>query len=133
MLLPAFATAQAVYRWTDAEGNVRYSDRPPQVGTPYESRRLQEGWRGTPTEAEASPSAPEQEPGSSPLVPDSVASAPQAVRNAEYCQQARENLWQLNHHARIRMLGEDGEYRFLDEEEKQAQRARAQQVIDANC
>lgn len=130
-LLPALATAQSVYRWTDAEGNLRYSDRPPEVGTPYESRHLQESWRDSATEA-AEP-APEQNPGDLEGRSESVAAAPQAVRNAEYCEQARENLWQLNHHARIRMLGEDGEYRFLSEEEKQAQRVKAQQVIDANC
>ena len=123
-------SAQVVYRWTTAEGEVRYSDRPPPPGVAYE--RLNEStWRQTPRPAtttppiESAPEEPQEEP---------AAAAQGAVeKDPVMCQKARQNLWEMDHSARIRIIGDDGSYRFLDEEEKEAERRKARQVIDLNC
>ena len=54
-------------------------------------------------------------------------------KNPEFCQRARENLETLNTAARIRMRDEDGELRYINEEEKEEQRQRAREAIATHC
>ena len=55
------------------------------------------------------------------------------VKNAEFCKRAQENLDTLDSVARIRIRNDNGDYRFLDEEEKEAQREEARRQIAIHC
>jgi hypothetical protein len=54
-------------------------------------------------------------------------------KNPEYCQRARENLNDLSTSARIRVRNAEGEFRFLNEEEKAARKQEAEEAIAAYC
>ncbi len=58
---------------------------------------------------------------------------PKIEKNPEYCQQARDNLQTLDTHARIRIPNEQGEYRYIDEAEKEEQRKLATETIAIHC
>jgi len=54
-------------------------------------------------------------------------------RNPEICARAQSNLETLNSTARVRIRGEDGEMRFLTEEEIESQRQKARDAITVHC
>ena len=130
---PQLLAAQVVYRWTTEEGEVRYSDRPPAPGTAYE--RLNDStWRQPQrpvAEAKPTQSSPDERQTETESAPERAQAA--VEKDPLLCQKARQNLWEMDHSARIRIIGDDGSYRFLDEEEKEAERRKARQVIDLNC
>jgi hypothetical protein len=139
LALPATAASNTYYRWKDDQGNLVMSDRPPAdssiefetVGPDGSLRRAPAADDGTPASAPGAgsgrPPAREESgaqaaaPGSSPP-PD-----------PELCAKARANLQTLESAARIRMQGDDGEMRFLDDEEREAQRQEALRAIEAHC
>jgi len=57
----------------------------------------------------------------------------QAMIRAENCKGAQNNLKTIQENARVRLLGEDGEFRYLSEEERQNQINNAKEMITANC
>ena len=54
-------------------------------------------------------------------------------KNAEYCQRASDNLWQIENSARVRAIEEDGQYRFLSPEEKEAARLDSIRQLETYC
>ena len=54
-------------------------------------------------------------------------------KNPEYCRRAQDNLEALDTFARIRIRDDKGEYRYIDESEKKAQRIQAQELIRMHC
>ena len=51
----------------------------------------------------------------------------------ENCDNAKANLKTMEDHARIRVMGDDGKFRYLSDEEKQQQLDRAKAIITENC
>lgn len=128
----SMAAGQTYYRWKDDRGNVYHSDRPPPKGTEYEvvstksyDIRRVEGDEG------AVPLDTTPEPGNEFETFPKEETAPK--KSAEMCARAQENLATLQNGGRIRLRDENGEFRFLSEEEKADQMTRAQAVIDQNC
>jgi hypothetical protein len=129
--------ATTYYRWKDDNGKLVVSDRPPsdedisyEVVTPSTSiiRRVESGEGAVPPETVPSPGN-EFEP------EDTSADELQVARkNPEICARAQKNLETLNTTARIRIHDSDsGELRYLTEDEKEAQREKARDVIRAHC
>ena len=54
-------------------------------------------------------------------------------KNPETCKRAQENLSTLDSYARIRVRDEQGNYRYIDEDEKAAQRAQAEELVRVHC
>ncbi len=120
------------YRWLDDRGNPVHSDRPPPEGVDYEVVSTQSTMvRQVEAEEGAVPAEIEPKPGNEFEQVDSAPS--QIKKNPEYCQRARENLATLNETARIRMRDENGEYYYLTEEQKAAQRSNAEAAIARHC
>ena len=123
---------EVIYRWMDERGAPVNSDRPPPKGVDYEVvststsmvRSVDSDEGVVPLEVEPSPSN-DFEPVDS--------RKPEIEKNPEFCQRAQDNLTQLDTHARIRLRNEEGEIRYLDEEEKAAERQKANDAIDAFC
>jgi hypothetical protein len=49
------------------------------------------------------------------------------------CEQAKDNIFKLETLPRIRVQGDDGEVRFMSDEERAQQLQTAQSVRDAHC
>jgi hypothetical protein len=122
------------YRWLDERGNPVHSDRPPPKGIDYEVISSGTGLK-RPVEASEGAVPAKLEPGvGNEFQPQNETEQVQVMKkNPEYCQRARENLNTLNTSARIRVRDEQGEFRFLDEEEKEARRQEARDAITRHC
>ncbi len=132
MTSPAGQAGESHYRWNDKWGNPVHSDRPPPKGIDYEIvssgtslvRRVNSAEGVVPARIEPSIDN-DFEP---------VETRPDPVKkNPEICERARENLTTLNTYARIRLRDDQGEYRYITEEEKEEQRTEARSLIAVHC
>jgi Domain of unknown function (DUF4124) len=122
---------KTVYRWKDDAGNQVNSDRPPPQGTEYEVISTSSSMV---REVEEESTIPlEVKPGASKDSEQVTTDKPKIEKNPEYCQQARDNLQTLDTHARIRIPNDQGEYRYIDEAEKEEQRKLATETIAIHC
>lgn len=122
------------YRWVDARGDTVLSDRPPPSGTQYEVvstgttlKRVVEPEEGA-VPAEVKPSE-----GNKFEQVDTAEARESSKTNPEYCKQAQQNLETLTTRPRIRMRDENGELRYLTQEEIEEQKEEAQEAIDTYC
>ena len=122
------------YRWTDDRGQPVHSDRPPPKGVDYEVITTGSNLtRQVEAEEGAVPAEVEPRVGNDFEQIDPKAKTAAVKKNAEYCQRAKDNLRALDTSARIRVRDENGELRFLNEEEKKTQREDAQAGISNYC
>ena len=126
--------AETYYRWLDDRGNPVNSDRPPPAGTDYEvlstgSKLMRR------VEADEGAVPPEVEPRvGNEFKPVNTAKQPAVMeKNPEFCKRAQANLAALNNFARITVADDNGDIRFLDDEERAAQKAEAQAMIEQHC
>jgi hypothetical protein len=129
----ASAAGGTYYRWVDATGTEVNSDRPPPAGIEYETIAT-----STNQEVEKIPgeetTAPEGEPAQTGEAGRETSPAQSAaIKDPEACKIAQQNLETLNSHARIRMPDEEGNFRYLNEDEKAAERVKAEAAIEQNC
>lgn len=122
------------YRWTDENGITVNSDRPPAAGVDYQVINttvklvLDESEQEEAAPAAAGP-APAQ-----PAAQDSTPAPHQASqKDPKACEDARQNLVTLSTHARIRISDGEGSSRYLNEDEKAAQRTQAESAIEVFC
>lgn len=134
--------AAELYRWNDAEGNPVVSDRPPSPGTPYTT--LNGKKYGAGVNAPGKPSSGAQSPSRTGNQPEnkvaSSAPGPQSgdgnvviEKRPELCTQAKDNIFKLETFPRMRVKDDDGEVRFMTDEEREKQLATAKKVAEANC
>lgn len=125
------AAGEVYYRWVDERGNPTHSDRPPPKGTDYEVITTGSGFkRQVDAEEGAVPLEVKPTP-SNNFVPIKAEST--IKKNPEFCARARDNLTQLDTKARIRARNAQGEVRYLNDEEKENERKKAQDAITAYC
>lgn len=122
------------FKWTDPDGRTHLGDRPPPAGTDYEFVSADTGVRrAVSAEDSASSSAAPAMP--QPAPPEQALAQQQITieKNPEYCEQAKGNIDTLDSVARIRIRDNDGEMRFLTEDEKSVQRQKAVDMIAVHC
>ena len=132
------ADASTTYRWVDDNGNPVLSDRPPEAGIPYTEVGIEAGFKRYPKPVanETAGQASESNVSSSPL---SSATGRQSNRvevveaQPALCEQAKDNIFKLETFPRMRVRDDDGEVRFMSDEERATQLATAYKVRDANC
>ncbi len=125
---------QTHYRWLDDRGNPVHSDRPPPEGIDYEVVSTESSLiRQVDAEEGAVPPEVDPKPGNEFKQVNKSAEMQATPKNPEYCKRAQENLNTLNTSARIRLRDDNGEFRFLSEEEKAEQRAKAEEIIELYC
>lgn len=140
------STAQAAdsyYRWKDERGNLVVSDRPPEVAIEYEVfstgsnrfRRVAPGEGAVPPETTSRPGNRFEgsDSGDSEEPMETVAVEVLPEKNPEICERARQNLQTLETAARIRVSDEQGQLRYLTEDEIATQRQNAMDNIDVHC
>ena len=121
------------YRWNDASGNPVNSDRPPPVGVEYEVITTNTSLKRRENSMDDAPPAESSALNSKLEGETPTAQTPVTTKNPEACKQARLNLETLTTSARIRVADGNGNYRYLNEDEKETQRNNAEAVIARDC
>ncbi len=126
--LTAQAAKQGHWRWTDENGTVQYSDRPPEgVESEFIEFAAPRSSARSKSQGPVSSAAEEQQAGKTF---DEMEVLPE--KDPELCRQAQNNLKALEA-ARIRITEPDGTKRILTEDEKETQRANANKFIELHC
>jgi len=123
---------ETYYRWTDDQGNPVHSDRPPPKGVDYEVVSTGSSLV-RPVESEEGIVPLEAEPRVGNEFEKVDTQETKIEKNPAYCQRARDNLNSLDTSARVRLRNDQGEYRYLNEEEKAIQRQQAIDAIAIHC
>lgn len=136
MVLPALATAQSVYKWTDENGVTHFGDRQP-VGSQAESVSIRTGKRSASNGNSMSPQEKveqidqRQAEGQERAEMSAADEARQKQRTAN-CETARSNLALIASGSRIKVQENGGE-RYLTPEEIQEKKTQFQEIADLNC
>ena len=122
-----------LYRWKDSQGNMVMSDRQPPAGTEYEAISTDSS-----VVRRVEGEAPPEQVVSKPRAKADPTPEPKAVRtvyekNPEYCASARKNLTVIDQSARIRMQDKNGEYYYISDEQREAERQKNLEVIELHC
>lgn len=115
------------FKWTDENGVTHYSARKP-VGYDAEVVRISAGGRSQPQESEAGASQSQNQQQAS-----QTSATPEPEKDEERCSWAKSTLETLRNHNRVRMVDENGQLRFLTEEEKAEQRRKAEEAVNEAC
>jgi len=128
-----------IYKWTDAEGNVHYGQQRP-AGTSSEKMQVPQhapidkssykrpGQKSADEKTDkASADKKAEEPAEEK---ETKAEKKQRMAN---CEKVRKNLATMKSNSRIRSKDEDGNIRYLSDEEKQARMNKSQQALDKHC
>lgn len=135
LMAPITATGASVYKWTDENGVTHFGDREP---TGKQSERV--SVRTGKTSGGQQPKSPQQQleemqsrdaDAAGKREESSVDEARRKQREAN-CETAQSNLNIIERNSRIR-IEEDGEQRYLSQEEIQEQREKFQEIADENC
>lgn len=130
----SIGASETYYRWNDASGNPVNSDRPPPVGVQYDV--VTTNTNTMVDERTDQPDSPQGEAGRTGNTANQQnTSVPlmEFEKDPEACAIAKQNLETLNTHARIRMPDDDGNFRYLNEDEKANARTEAETAITLNC
>jgi Domain of unknown function (DUF4124) len=120
------ATADKVYKWTDAKGQTHYAQRPP-LGTKTEA--IKPDISHSDPVSYAAPAAAEQ------AKADTKTGSTNALKDIdpERCDLARKNAEALASTARIRVKGDDGKYTYLSPEGRADKIAEFNEIIKESC
>lgn len=129
----AIGAGDTYYRWKDASGTPVNSDRPPPAGIEYDVITTNTNLKREVNSMEETPPVENSEPNKKLEGESPVAQATVAAKDPAACKQARLNLETLTTSARIRVADGNGNYRYLNEDEKEAQRNNAEAVIARDC
>lgn len=121
----ASAAPEKVYKWTDEKGRTHYGQRPPS-GTQTEVIKPQTGHSDPVTYS--TPATNEKD-----KVEKKVEDKKSALKDPERCEGARKNSETLKTYARIRIKGDDGEYRYLTPDEQKQKLDEANKAIEESC
>ena len=129
------AAGNSYYRWIDERGDPVHSDRPPPTGTDYEVISAGSSLkRVVPGDEGAVPAEVKPRVGNDFKQVDTAARKEAAEKNSEFCARAKENLGTLDSAARVRVRDDDtGEFRFLTDEERNAEKAKAEKAVAEYC
>ncbi|HEY5644311.1 MAG TPA: DUF4124 domain-containing protein, partial [Pseudomonadales bacterium] len=137
------AAAEEIYRWVDENGVVNYSQLKPR-GVDAQAIATA-GGGAEPAESRPAPAQPAAASSGQPLSPEQekmlegLRAAEQSRQQelakirAENCQQSRDVLARLTVRDRIRVRGEDGQYRIMPEDERQERISEAQRNVAQFC
>lgn len=133
LALSTSASAGQIYKWVDSQGNVHFGSQPPegQQAAPvnpniHQPKLTAEQSAAKPTET----SAESEQKAIDEKVKKEVAA--QEAERKKYCESVRTNLAQLENNPRVR-VEENGEFRRITEEERQAKISESKKLIAENC
>jgi hypothetical protein len=132
MLVPAFASAE-IYRWTDAQGRVHFSEKPGVTGAEQVEVKPQVVERDDATrEREQRTQQYFDARREEKVSADIRASEARAERSKE-CKELRSHLAQIQRGGRYFVTDKNGERSYIDEAEVEAARSRLSSRIAERC
>ncbi|HEX9852737.1 MAG TPA: DUF4124 domain-containing protein [Woeseiaceae bacterium] len=138
LLAAGIASASDIYKWTDAEGNINYGDRP--SGTESEVRLQIASQPTDPARIQAQASARDEQralareaEANAPAGPSEEELRAKARERAEKCTTYRARLEKFIQSRRLYREVENGERVYLDETETQAARENVQRQVEEYC
>jgi Domain of unknown function (DUF4124) len=136
LLAACSAQAAEVYKWTDANGIVHYSDAPPPAdASQVEKMRVGGGVvSATATPMANDDAAADPDKAKPPAPPAQTALDPNVENMAKLCSQARTNLQMLQSANNVALPNPtDGTPQVMDDQARQARLAAEQQNVAAFC
>lgn len=137
MIWAAPGHAQQLYKWTDANGRVQYSDRKPpdgkqavEVRNTVSSVGSQQGYKAA---AEAEKEFQKRREQQAETAQKQEQTALQDKQKAESCDAARRNLAALRSGQRIERYNMNGERSYLSDADRPREVQRNQQLVEQNC
>lgn len=138
--LPGVTPVHAdLYKWTDSQGKVHYSDQPParqehrRVGPSTNPRLEQEALDARRALADKVSQSERERQAQREAREKQLAEQEQARKKADQCQQARQRLTLLQENNRISRRNDQGQTYILDEAQRQAAIAGAAAQVDDLC
>jgi hypothetical protein len=139
MTFAAGATANEIYKWTDADGNVHYEDRPSgaaseeRVDITY--RRTDSGAVNQRVQARLDRQAERDEAKSVAAAQEQEAAdkAATAEERSKACERARARLETYLQSRRLYRTDKNGERVYLDDAEREEARQKAEEQITEHC
>lgn len=130
----AAPVAAALYKWTDANGVVHYTQTPP-VSGPYESLRPAPPPGAAPAREATQKFLEQAERREAEQAKARAEARQRAAEAARRCRDARARLALLEERTprRLAVQQENGELARMTVEEWEARKAQAQKVIEASC
>jgi hypothetical protein len=128
--LSSYADKSGYYRWSDDEGKIHFTQQPPNGRTSVFIKTSS----GTSLDSDVSTSESSAElaDNGDETIPEKMEVLP--PKSPELCTKAKANMQSLAANgARIRISNADGSSRFLNSEEINEQKNRAQEVIKIHC
>lgn len=136
LLAAAQPAAAALYKWTDANGRVVYSDQPPSADVKSEVVR--------PASPSANPNAAKDNANRDAELKQRQAQRAEqekkaektradAAKKGEFCAQARGQLKALDSDLPVYRFNENGEPVYVDDALRQKERERLQSLLRENC
>ncbi|WP_373088200.1 DUF4124 domain-containing protein [Zhongshania sp.] len=128
--LSSYADKSGYYRWSDDEGKIHFTQQPPNGRTSVFIKTssgisLDSDVSNSESRVEVADNGDETMPEKMEVLPP---------KNPELCTKAKANMQSLAANgARIRISNADGSSRFLNSEEINEQKNRAQEVIEIHC
>ena len=128
--LSSYADKSGYYRWSDDEGKIHFTQQPPN-GRASVFIKTSSGI-SLDSDVSTSESSAELADNGDETIPEKMEVLP--PKNPELCTKAKANMQSLAANgARIRISNADGSSRFLNSEEINEQKNRAQEVIKIHC
>jgi len=137
LTLAATAAQAAMYKWTDASGNVQYGQFPPagvqaeRISSSGTSHKVDP--QGSRSPQQRLQELQEQQKQQSEQAAETQAGQQRAEARRRNCDTARKNLAVLQEGGHHRVRLPDGTVSYLSDEEKQQRIAQANQQIKDNC
>lgn len=133
LMLPALASAQSgkatIYKWTDADGKVHFSQQPPPDQTAnvevQRKNRTEPAGDGTAVAPAAKPAKP--------ATAAAAAEEAKPQKDPAICEKARNNLEQLRDRRFVVVRDEYGEESILSEERVAQEIQRAETAVSTHC
>ncbi|MCL7945865.1 DUF4124 domain-containing protein [Marinobacter sp. ATCH36] len=131
---PTISSAASVYKWIDENGVTHFGDRQP-TGQQSESVSIRTGKSSEgsrPSPQQQVEALEEQEAEQAEQRQESAVEEARRKQREANCETARSNLSILQRNSRIR-VEENGEMRYLSEEEIEEKRNEFEEIADENC
>ena len=134
LLMPiTVVSGEDYYRWLDERGEPVHSDRPPPQGIDYEVISTGSGLKRV-VSADEGAVPPETRPRvGNEFDPVDPRNQSRLKKNPELCDRAKNDLEALTSGAKVKVRNNQGEFRYLEQEEIQIEQARAREQISVYC
>lgn len=126
--------AGKVYKWIDENGMTQYTDSAPANKT-YNTIKIHDNKHTTTNTV--TKTLPQSKNVTEEQQLDEQAQQlerdQQAIAKKENCTHAKSNLKAMQESSRIKVVGKDGEFRYLNDQERTEQTKKAKTIISENC